>query len=230
MIKHSELMASGPKGLISKTNAMAGDESANDVLRTSLNSIVYPVERKNLTVLDLLDSRYMAPGGQLHASNLEAQFRLMERNLSDKMDVVSSQLAHLRSYFGQVVKASGLADSLPGHAATSLLVDPAAAVGAQKRTTSPRFTLTAVDIQTASADGARLFERTGAPPSGHGTLAGAMRPGTAHARMLKSSRSAAASLGYDHGQQPSRQLEPHIRRAGEPPHVLATAAGQPGVP
>ena len=66
--------------------------------------------------------------------------------------------------------------------------------------------------------------------TGHGTLAGAMRPGTAHARMLKSSRSAAASLGYDHGEQPSRQLEPHIRRAGEPPHVLATAVGQPGVP
>ena len=59
------------------------------------------------TVLDLLDSRYMAPGGQLHGMHIHAEFRVLQESVTEQFQVLNEQHAYLRSMFQRVVKASG---------------------------------------------------------------------------------------------------------------------------
>ena len=225
MMHSSELMTCGPKKIIRSINEKAGvsEEDESDFLRTSMGSIVYPVDRNSLTVLDLLDRRYMAPGGQLHGRHVEAQFRQLEQAMSDKFDVFNEQFAFLRSMLGHAIKASG--GEVPDVVDSSKASDPKPALRPIEK--SPRFTLTRSLHETASADGVALERKDGgvasrrvsrpgsaarldgneqslaaarlgsAQPSLVGSLRPS-RPGSAHmAKALRASRSAATVLGYN---------------------------------
>jgi hypothetical protein len=60
------------------------------------------------TVLDLLDSRYMAPGGQLHGRHIEAEFNALETRLMDEMAACNEQYTYMRLMFQEIAKTSGL--------------------------------------------------------------------------------------------------------------------------
>jgi len=77
-------------------------------LRAEDEAIVRLRDRMNhRTVLDLLDSRYMAPGGQLHGRHIEAEFTQLRESTAEHLQGLNDQYAYLRTMFQKVVKASG---------------------------------------------------------------------------------------------------------------------------
>jgi hypothetical protein len=151
-----------------------------------MSSIVYPKKPESFTVLDLLDSRYMAPGGRLHGRHLEALFKQQ----AVQVEACTEQCSFVRSMLSRVVEAIG------SPALASLDRE-----GPQKRSLrpmhSPRFSVTVASHLSASADGEQLA-RTTLGAQSHASRGGLVsRPASAHSKMLRSTRSAAALLGYE---------------------------------
>ena len=182
MQQNSELMNAGPKGIVRSAMVKAGmtEDGAPDILRTSVHSVVYPVERSAVTFLDLLDSRYMAPGGQLHGRHIEALNRQLEQKMSDRFDTLQEQMLVMQSFLTQLVQGKFPQGPVKSNAV------------------SPCFSITAASHQTAAADSDHLkMNSPSAMPSAAGTMRSLpSRPGSAHVRMLQASRSAASVLGY----------------------------------
>ena len=146
-----------------------------------MDSIVFPVERSSLTVLDMLDSRYMAPGGQLHGRQMEAQFRKLEQECRGLQSMLMKA--------GDTSREGGFGGgaAAPKRDVLRPLYAP----------TSPR-----IPARRDSPPAKRGPAGAGASPRDAGLFGGAPmresspRPESAHGRMLKTSRSAAAALGY----------------------------------
>jgi hypothetical protein len=204
VIDSSELMQGGPKGLIRRVYDAAGlpyvDEHGQEVtyedekekvmtgvdreefLRTSRVSVVHPIgDRRSLTVLDLLDERYMAPGGQLAAQHLEAEFRRLQQ------EVHSLRFALV----GHVKDALADMDLLSAYKTV--------ASGAMRPlSTSPRFSMPPGSRLPSTAWQEMVVATTEDLVSGRLTPARqVVRPGSAKSRRLQATRSAAALMGYD---------------------------------
>lgn len=158
-------------------------------LRTSRGSVVYPVDGSHLTVLDRLDSRYMAPGGQLYARYLEGEFRALQQEMHS-MRFVLGQLCDFDARpVGRVLIQRALAkagDERPMHP-FGFSMPPGGAL--------PPTSWQKAHEERAAAERERAT-----------TPAQSRRPESAQRRRLKTSQSAAAMLGYqedDHGDEGS---------------------------
>ena len=60
--------------------------------------------KQHKTVLDLLDSRYMSPGGRLHGMHLEAELRQTRDHFLDEFASLREQYASLRKMVVQTMK------------------------------------------------------------------------------------------------------------------------------
>ena len=167
---------------------------SRDFLRTSMSSIVFPVERSSLTVLDMLDSRYMAPGGQLHGRQMEAQFRKLEQEC--------------RSLQSMLIRA------------TDLKSDASREVEGGGAAPQKRDVLRPLHVPSSPRFPARRDASSASKPRTAGVFGGgsptSSRPGSTQGRMLKTSRSAAAALGYYADDQVGRLHEIGRARAAEP--------------
>ena len=140
------------------------------------------------TVLDLLDSRYMAPGGQLHGRHIEAEYKLLRETVAEQIAALNEQYTFLRSMFSEVIKASGspVVAALEG----DFRGKP---IGDRKLRPMKQVRYSDLGFNMSDGGGIRDDPVTLSPPLGHKTL--------------KSSKSAAAMLP-EHGGAGSIVLNP----------------------
>ena len=147
-------------------------------LRTSRGSVVYPVDGSHLTVLDRLDSRYMAPGGQLYARYLEGEFRALQQEMHS-----------MRFVLGQLCDF----DARP---VGRVLIQRALAKAGDERPMHPFGFSMPPAARCRQRHGKRRTRSVRRPKERATTPAQSRRPESAQRRRLKTSQSAAAMLGY----------------------------------
>ena len=78
--------------------ALASQDRAIEQLRTRMT---------HKTVLDLLDSRYMAPGGKMHGKHIEAELKQLENRVMDEILACNEQYTFVRMMFQEMAKTLG---------------------------------------------------------------------------------------------------------------------------
>ena len=78
--------------------ALASQDRAIEQLRTRMT---------HKTVLDLLDSRYMAPGGKMHGKHIEAELKQLENRVMDEILACNEQYKFVRMMFQEMAKTLG---------------------------------------------------------------------------------------------------------------------------